>query len=154
MSGSSVRALVFAFSCICLLAAAGCSRPGEKRCTEVCEHYLDLYVASEWDEKLANAGSPEERAALERQKAEERASMRTDETRGFATCVGRCNRRSRGSVADCVMNATTLEQAKACDGDEDSGCRASPGRGSSPLGLTGLALLGVLVLAWRRRTVH
>jgi MYXO-CTERM domain-containing protein len=155
MLGTPARALVFALLSIWLLANTGCSRPGEKRCTEVCEHFLDLYIASQWDEKLAKAASPEERATLEQQRAEERAAMRTDETRGFDTCVGRCNRRSRGDSADCVMNATTIEQAKACDGDEDSGCSASPAPGRSPLG-PGMILvaLGLFVLIRRRRPAH
>lgn len=129
----------------------GCTRPGETRCADVCEHYIGLYLEAEWSDKLAQAASDDERAKLERDKAEMHRSLREDPEKGFETCVNRCNRRNRGEVADCVMKATDLAQAKKCDGD-DSGCRVgADSRSGAPWFAVLAGLLAVLVVGRRVR---
>ena len=137
---------VLALGAIALSLA--CSRPGEKRCAKVCDHYLDLYLTDKYAEQLKTAEAPEARAELEEQMAAERAQRRTDEKYGFQQCINRCNRRSRGSVADCIESATTLDDAKGCDAEEEACTVAvSPGRDST----SGLLLVGFAVLLLRRR---
>lgn len=132
------------------LFASACSRPGEKRCTEVCEHYLDLYLADKYDQKLAEVNDEEQRAALTAEKEAEYKERRENEELGFQACVNRCNRRSRGMVSDCVMKAETLAAAKACDAEESCQIATRPGRNSLGVVVVMLVAMG-LVFGLRRR---
>lgn len=125
-----------------------CSRPGEKRCAQVCEHYLDLYVADKFDERVHQAADDSERAAVEAERAEEYKQRRDNPEYGFDACINRCNRRTRGEVVDCIMAAKTLATAKECDAEE--GCQIAAGGGRNSLG--GLLLvLATAALLFRRK---
>ena len=140
-----VSVLMFA---IALLASA-CSRPGEKRCTQVCEHFLDLYLADKYADKRASAADEDARAAVEAEIAAERKDRREKEEFGFEACINRCNRRSRATVADCVMDAKTLKAARACDAEE--GCQVTMGAGRDTLGSGIVVFLGLFWLIRHRR---
>lgn len=129
-----------------VLVASACSRPGEKRCAKVCEHYLNLYLADKYDEQIAGAADGDARAALEADKAAEYKERRDNPEFGFEACINRCNRRSRGTVSDCVMKAETLKAAKKCDADE--GCQIASDAGGSSNSAMGGLLVGTLAVAW------
>ena len=93
---------------------AGCARPGEEKCKRVCLHYSKLFLDQKWAQK-AEGLSPEELATLEKDKAAEWEDVQTNPNRGIYACVGACNRMTRGSTADCILAATSFDQAKACD---------------------------------------
>lgn len=149
MHGSRVRIGLLSALCLVLAFAIGCSRPGEKRCTEVCEHFVELRLDAEFAERIQTVATDVERAALQKDRDARRAEIREQEAKGFEVCVNRCNRRSRGEVADCVMDAETLEQAKDCDGDEPScGCTTGERLPDIPWGT---ALFGALAFGWLAR---
>lgn len=128
-----------------VLIWGACSRPGEKRCAEVCEHYLDLYVADKFDGPLKQAADESERAQIETERAEEYRQRREDPKYGFDACINRCNRRTRGEVADCIMKAKTLAAAKKCDAEE--GCQVATSGGRNSFGGLVLVLVAAGLLA-------
>ncbi len=150
VSRSPARILVVV--ALAVVALTACSRPGEERCTEVCEHFIDLRLDDEFAERKATADTDEARKALQVERDARRKEIHEKEERGFEVCVNRCNRRSRGDSADCVMEADTLEEAKACDGD-DSACGCTVGKRPPQMPWSALVLgLAALVLVVRRRS--
>ena len=141
------RAHLLILASVVLLCA--CSRPGEKRCVDVCEHYLDLYLSDKYDEQIKAATTDTQRVELEQQRTADRKERRDNPQLGFEACKNRCNRRSRVSVADCVMDAETLAEANECD---EEGCSVTVASGRTSPNSVWLLLGAILSMAlWRRR---
>jgi hypothetical protein len=99
---SPFLALVVAF-------ALGC-KGDPVRCEKACRNYAELVYWAEADAEIEKA-PPEKRDELRKQKL---AEFARDLERGIDVCTSKCLSANNDADTDCLINAKTAKQAKAC----------------------------------------
>lgn len=107
------RGLVAAVFCLGLSATA-CDKPSRAQCEEACWHQRGLHF---WETaEFAISEAPEsERAVLRKEKEADWEAIRKDPNAGSANvCIEQCKEHGKKSQLECIMKATTFEEANKC----------------------------------------
>lgn len=91
------------------ITLAACHGNPEK-CEKACRNYAELTYWKKADAEIA-AAPPEQRDALRKQKL---SKFTADLEQGLTLCTTRCSSANNDKQADCLIEAKTADQAKAC----------------------------------------
>jgi hypothetical protein len=110
MVGEGMRAL--SLLCLAVVLAVGCKGDPQK-CEKAIRNYATLVYWKKADAEIA-AAPPEKRGELRQQKL---AEFEQQMNKGLETLVTQCTSANNKEEVNCMIEAKTAEEAKACTTD-------------------------------------
>jgi hypothetical protein len=93
---------------------AACQRPSREDCEKLCWKYGELQFWAAFEDQARDL-SPADRATLKTEREAEWKSMRAQtDNHGRDNCISGCRKGGSRAQIECVDQATTAAEAKAC----------------------------------------
>jgi hypothetical protein len=105
-----MRACIAVLVALVISASFGCQGDPQK-CEQAVRNYTSLVFWASADREIGSA-APDKQDAMRKQKLVE---YNAQLERGLPTMVSQCQNARNDDLTDCMINAKTAEQAKACE---------------------------------------